>query len=352
MIEPTCIPTLERIESRLRSQPDQHLEFLAHRELIERILELAARKRVLILGHNYMAPLVYNLSGERERGDSLALSRRAAQSDAPIILFDGVLFMAETAKILNPEKKVLIADPTAGCSLTEPFTAEDIREYRGLYPGSPVVTYINSSAEIKAESDYICTSANAARVIQHAAAEHRVRRVIFFPDSLMGANLRQELARSGSEIELEYPGRRDRRFGRCEVHEQFTAQHLREIRLQHRLPRGGPDSAVMVHWECPPEVLAEADFHGSTSDMARAVREHPEWKRIYLATECEMAANLASEFPEVEFIRSCSFFCRHMRKITLEKIAASLEQEVFEVTVPEAVRKRARRAIDRMLAVP
>ncbi|MBN2371309.1 MAG: quinolinate synthase NadA [Vicinamibacteria bacterium] len=342
---------LDSIEERLRGQGDQHLDFLAHKEQITRILELVERKNVLVLGHNYMAPLVYSISGEKERGDSLALSRRAAETRKPIILFDGVRFMAETAKILSPEKKVLIADVEAGCSLADPFTADDIRAYRARYPGSPVVTYINSYADVKAESDYCCTSANAIAVVKHAARESGARRVIFFPDSLMARNIQNELRRDGYDLEVVYPGRDDDLFGRCEVHEKFTAEHIRDIRRQFDMPKGASNAAVLVHWECPPEVVAEADYCGSTSDMARYITRRPGLVRVYLATECEMAANLASEFPQVEFVRTCGFFCQHMRRITLDKILRSLEDEVHEVDVPEAIRVKARRAIDRMLGV-
>lgn len=340
---------LEQIERVLQAVPDQHLEFLAKREIIEKILRLRDEKNVLILGHNYMEPLVYQLSDKQARGDSLALARLAAQTDKRIILLDGVRFMAETAKILSPEKKVLIADLEAGCSLAEPFTAEDVQEYKTRYPSAPVVTYINSYANIKAESDYCCTSANALKVILHAARQHNSSQVIFFPDSLMGANLQKELEPRG--IELIYPGKYDAKFARCEVHEKFTRQHLIEIRQQYNIPKGATDAAILVHWECPPEVVKEADYCGSTSQMAQYIARHPELKRVYLATECEMAANLASEYPFIEFVRTCNIFCEHMRRITLEKILYSLENEVYEVSVDESVAQRARQAIERMLQI-
>lgn len=343
--------TLTTIETRLRSQPDQHLEFESQRERVRRILELRAEKNALILGHNYMHPLVFQISNEGERGDSLALSRYAARSEHPLIVFNGVRFMAETAKLLNPDKTVLIADLEAGCSLADGFSAEQARAYRRRYPGAPVVTYINSYAAVKAESDYCCTSANALTVIRAAAAEFGVDRVIFLPDTLMGQNLQVELRQQGSDLELIYPGREDAAQTRCEVHEQFTAELLRQVRGQYAMPRGDEQSAVLVHWECAPEVLAEADFYGSTSQMAHHIRKHPTLQRVYLATECEMAANLASEFPEIEFVRSCSFFCPHMRRITLERLCTSLEQEVHAVEVDEAVAQRARNAIERMLAL-
>lgn len=340
---------LEQIDSALRSAPDQHLDFLAKRDLIEKILRLRDEKNVLILGHNYMAPLVYQLSGVDERGDSLALSQRAANTDHPIILFDGVLFMAETAKILSPDKKVLIADQSAGCSLADPFRGDDVIKFKDRYPGSPVVTYINSYAEVKAETDYCCTSANAIKVIQHAAREFGTNQVIFFPDSLMGANIQNEVEHLG--LDIIYPGKYDDSYGRCEVHEKFTAAQMLAIREQYDMPKGSEETAILVHWECPPEVLAESDFYGSTSQMGKYIQEHPKLKRVYLATECEMAANLACEFPEVEFVRSCSVYCQHMQKITLENILYSLENEVYEVHVPEDIARRAKLSIDRMLEI-
>lgn len=340
---------IEKIDQALQNTPDQYLEFQVKRDLIERILQLKEEKNVMILGHNYMHPLVYQLSGVEERGDSLALSRRAAESDKPVILFDGVLFMAETAKILSPDKKVLIADKTAGCSLADPFTGDDVIAFKKRYPGVPVVTYINSYATVKAESDYCCTSANAVNVVLHASKTFGTDQVIFFPDSLMGANIQQEIKEHG--IDVIYPGKYDETFGRCEVHEQFKPQHIRDIREQYNIPKGADDAMVMVHWECSPEVIAESDYHGSTSQMAKHIKNHPELKRVFLGTECEMAANLASEFPEVEFVKSCQMYCEHMRKITLEKILHSLETEQYEVHVDPETAKRAKIAIDRMLEV-
>ena len=340
---------LEKIDQALQSSPDQHLEFQANKDLIEKIIRLKEAKNVLILGHNYMSPLVYQLSGEQERGDSLGLARRAAETDKPIILFDGVKFMAETAKILSPDKKVLIADLNAGCSLAEPFSAEIVHEYKRRYPGSPVVTYVNSYADIKAESDYCCTSANGAKVVLHAAREYKTNRVIFFPDSLMGANLQYDLESEG--LEIIYPGKEDDRFAACEVHEKFTLKMILDLREQYNMPKGGDESAVLVHWECPPEVLREADFYGSTTQMSNYIDDNPKLKRVYLATECEMAANLSVEYPEIEFVKSCSMFCKHMQMITLEKILYSLENEVYEVTVDPDIAKKALVSINRMLEV-
>jgi quinolinate synthase len=313
---------ITEIENALKPDGDQHLEFLAKRDIIAEILRIRDEKNVLILGHNYMAPLIYNLSPTFARGDSLALSRVAATTDHPVILFDGVRFMAETAKILNPKKRVLIADPEAGCSLADPFSPADVLAFKSKYPDAPVVTYINSYADIKAVSDFCCTSANVKKVVRHAARLFGSDRVIFFPDSLMGANVQNELRDTG--IEVVYPGKDpgDTVRGACEV-----------------------------HLECTEEVVAEADFAGSTSEMAAYLAHHPGLERVFLATECEMAANLALEYPNIFFVRSCSVFCKHMRRITLEKIHHSLLHEVHEITVDEAIAKQAKRAITRMLEI-
>lgn len=331
---------------------EHEIDVLAHEEKIRRILELKLQKNVLILGHNYMAPLIYNLSENDARGDSLALARYAAKTECPVILFDGVRFMAETAKILNPEKKVLIASKLAGCSLADPIRADQVRQLKAEFPGVPVVTYINSYADVKAESDFCCTSANAVQVIESAALRADSSQVIFLPDSLMGENLQNELENTGSEIKLLYPGKDNSlEEARCEVHEQFSVGELRLIREQHGIPKGHRRRAVLAHWECSPEVLEEADFHGSTSQMSRYIADNsPE--RVFLATECEMAANLAGEFPEVEFVRSCQMYCRHMRQLTLDGILSALETEdpvKHEITVEEDVRQAALVPLQRML---
>lgn len=342
---------LHVIENQLATQPYLLDEFEGQRELIQEILELQQQKQAILLGHNYMHPLVFHLSDVANRGDSLGLSQQAARCKEPVIVFNGVRFMAETAKILNREKLVLIPDFDAGCSLADNFLGDDVRAYRSRYPGLPVVTYINSYAEVKAESDYCCTSANAVQVIRAAASEFGVNRVIFLPDSLMGMNLQREFEALGEEITLIYPGRDDDRFTRCEVHEQFTAQQIRAIRIEYEMPRGSDETAVLVHWECSPEVLAEADFYGSTSQMAKFIAQRPHLKRVYLATECEMASNLAAEFPTVHFVRSCAFHCPHMKRITLQKLRDSLLHEQHAIEVDPEIAARARLAIDRMLSI-
>ncbi|MFQ5670038.1 MAG: quinolinate synthase [Acidobacteriota bacterium] len=328
---------------------DLAVEALAKKETIQEILRLAARKNVLILGHNYMNPLVFQLAGHRARGDSLALSLLAARAPQPVILFNGVYFMAETAKILSPEKTVLIADRQAGCSLADPFTRQDVVALKKRHPGVPVVTYINSYAEIKAESDICCTSANAIEVIISLQSS----RVIFLPDSLMGRNLQEELVRRRLGIELIYPGRGNSLpAGKCEVHDLIDVEEIRRIRSEYGIPRGHPRRAILVHWECKPEVVQEADFCGSTSQMSRFIRERqPE--RVFLGTECEMSANLESEYPDTEFIRLCNVFCRHMARVRLERILAALQSFAPEhrVEVHPALRDEARRPIQKMLGL-
>lgn len=330
------------------------IDVAAHKDKIRRILELRDKKGVLILGHNYMEPLIYHLSPEEARGDSLALSKYAAETDSPIILFDGVRFMAETAKILNPEKKVLIASKLAGCSLADPIRAEQVKTLKSEYPGRPVVTYINSYADVKAESDIICTSANALNVVRYIHEQTGSREIIFLPDSLMGKNLQFELDEAGDDIELIYPGYKNSLpEGKCEVHEKFTVDDLRDIREQYDIPKGHPRRAILAHWECPPEVIREADFHGSTSQMSRYIKDNkPE--RVYLATECEMAANLESEYPDTEFVKACRIFCQHMRQITIDGILSALETEdpeKHEITVEDEIRERALIPLNRMLEV-
>lgn len=330
---------------------DHYVEFKAQEDIITEILRLKEEKKVLILGHNYMAPLVYNLSGEGQRGDSLQLARYAAKSNHPIILFDGVRFMAETAKILNPGKKILLADLNAGCSLADPFRGEQVKAYKQKFPGAPIVLYINSYADAKAEADYCCTSSNGLKVIKHAAQEFNTNKVIFLPDSLMGKNIEEELKKEKSGIELIYPGKYDSQHGSCEVHEQITAEMIRMIRRQFNIRKEDSATGILVHWECRPEVLEEADFHGSTSAMIQYIKEHSELRKVYLGTECEMTANLQNEFPAIEFVRSCAIACQHMARITLPKILKTLQTEQPEVLVPEEIRLQALNSIQRMLAI-
>ena len=291
------------------------------------ILRLKRARDAVILAHNYQTPEIFHCVADIT-GDSLALAREAMTVDAKVIVLAGVHFMAETAKLLNPEKTVLIPDLRAGCSLAESITPEDVRLMRARYPDAPVVAYVNTSVAVKAESDICCTSANAKKVIESLG----VRRVIMLPDEYLAQNVAKQ-----TKVEVIAWA------GHCEVHQRFSGAEVRSLRESH------PGVIVLAHPECPPDVLAEADFAGSTADMAAYVgREHP--RRVVLMTECSMADNVAVAHPSVEFVRPCNL-CPHMKRITLPNIRAALEGMCHEVTIDPALAARARRAVERMLAV-
>jgi quinolinate synthase len=303
------------------------VEWPAFAEDIDAILALKEKRSAVILAHNYQTPEIFHCVADIV-GDSLALAREAAKTQADVIVLAGVHFMAETAKLLNPEKTVLIPDLRAGCSLAASITGEDVRLLRERYPGVPVVTYVNTSAEVKAQSDVCCTSGNARRIIEKLG----VPRVIMLPDEYLARNIAAE---TGVEI-ISWAGR-------CEVHERFTAQEIRELREQH------PGVLVIAHPECPPEVVAEADFTGSTAQMSDYVAERKP-PRVVLVTECSMSDNVAVLNPQTEFVRPCNL-CPHMKRITLPKIRASLETLTHEVTIDAEIAAPARAAVERMLAL-
>jgi quinolinate synthase len=294
---------------------------------IEAILELKRTRNAVILAHNYQTPEIFNCVADIV-GDSLALAREAERVDADVIVLAGVHFMAETAKLLNPAKTVLIPDLRAGCSLAESITAEDVRLMRARYPGVPVVTYVNTSAAVKAESDICCTSGNARKVIESLG----VPRVIMLPDEYLAQNVAAE---TGVEI-IAWAGH-------CEVHERFSAAEVRQLRAEN------PGVIVLAHPECPPEVVAEADFAGSTKDMSDYVTEQRP-ARVVLLTECSMSDNVALRNPGTAFVRPCNL-CPHMKRITLANIRVALEEMRHEVTISPDVAAGARRAVERMLAV-
>jgi quinolinate synthase len=302
-------------------------EWAIHEPLIARIEQLKRRRRAIVLAHNYQTPEIFHGVADLT-GDSLALARGAADTDAEVIVLAGVHFMAETAKLLNPDRTVLIPDLRAGCSLAASITADDVRLLRRRHPGVPVVTYVNTSAAVKAESDVCCTSANAVEVVESLGVD----RVIFLPDEFLGLHV-------ASQTPVKVIVWR----GHCEVHERFTADDVRRYREQL------PDLTVLAHPECPPEVLAEADFVGSTSGMIRHVDQRRP-ARVVMITECSMSDNVAVEFPEVEFLRPCNL-CPHMKRITLANIATALERLEHRVEVDAEVAARAREAVERMLAV-
>ena len=324
-----------------------------HATTVHRILELKQQHGVVVLGHNYMEPLVYGLSEKIEQGDSLGLSRSAAETEAEFIIFNGVRFMAETAKILSPEKRVLIADREAGCSLADNFGATEVRQIRAAHPGVPVMIYVNSYAEAKAECDVCCTSANAAHIAMALPGDE----LIFVPDLFFAQNLEEELKGRKRVI---YPGQGNGGHGAvCEVHEQFTLDDIRAVRNGFDIPPGHPTRRLYVHWECRPEVLREADFYGSTTQISNDIAQHVaagSLERAFIASECELTSNLMEEFPTVQFWTACSVRCSHMARITLEKILPMLEAidagddlQQWEVDLPPKVIEAAAAPIQRMM---
>jgi quinolinate synthase len=315
-------PLYERVKSVIPS-----IEWPAFAADIDAILALKRAHDAVILAHNYQTPEIFHCVADIV-GDSLALAREAMRTDAAVIVLAGVHFMAETAKLLNPAKRVLIPDLRAGCSLAESISAADVRLLRQRYPGVPVVTYVNTSAAVKAESDICCTSGNARKIVESLGAP----KVIMLPDEYLAQNVARETA-----VEIVTWA------GHCEVHERFTAHDIHQLRAGH------PGIVVLAHPECPPEVVAEADFAGSTAAMIDYVgREQP--TRVVLMTECSMSDNVAVQHPGIEFIRPCNL-CPHMKRITLPKIRRSLETMTHEVTIDLAVAAPARRAVERMLEV-
>ncbi|HJW40128.1 MAG TPA: quinolinate synthase NadA [Rhizomicrobium sp.] len=307
------------------------IEWPVFAPVIAEINRLKRERNAVILGHNYMTPEIFHCVSDFV-GDSLALAREAARTDAKVIVQAGVHFMAETSKILCPDKTVLIPDPRAGCSLAASITGADVRLLKQKYPGLPVVTYVNTSADVKAESDVCCTSSNAVAVVEEIAREFGTDTVIMIPDKYLAQNVANLTGVKVITWE-----------GACEVHERFTAAEIRDYRKAH------PGIVVLAHPECPPEVVAEADFAGSTSGLIDYVGKHRP-KSVVMVTECSMSDNVAAEYPDVEFVRPCNL-CPHMKRITLDKILHSLQTITVEVTVDPEIARRAKRAIGRMLAV-
>jgi quinolinate synthase len=293
---------------------------------IEAIIELKRRRNAVILAHNYQTPEIFHCAADLV-GDSLALARMAMKIEADVIVLAGVHFMAETAKLLNPDKTVLLPDRGAGCSLADSITPDDVRLLRQSHPGVPIITYVNTSAAVKAESDICCTSGNATAVVESLGA----RRVIMLPDEYLARN-------TAATTDVEIIAWK----GHCEVHERFTAADVQDLRDNH------PGVVVLAHPECPPEVVAQADFAGSTAAMSDYVSARKP-SRVVLLTECSMSDNVAVQNPNVEFIRPCNL-CPHKR-ITLANIRRALETNTHIVNVDPAIVAPARRAVERMLAV-
>jgi quinolinate synthase len=301
------------------------VEWPIHAPYVQAINRLKSERNAVVLAHNYQTPEIFHCVADIT-GDSLALARRAAESEADVIVLAGVHFMAETAKLLNPDKIVLMPDMRAGCSLADSITAADIRELRARHPGVPVVTYVNTSAEVKAESDICCTSGNAVEIVESLGTPE----VIFLPDEYLANYVAQQ-----TDVKI------ITWHGHCEVHERFTAEELEDYRRSY----GG--LTIIAHPECPPDVLGAADFVGSTAQMQRYVeKERPQ--RVLMVTECSMSDNIAADVTDVEFIRPCNL-CPHMKRITLANIHSSLESLQPRVEIDPAIAEKARLAVERML---
>jgi quinolinate synthase len=330
IFKPEYTPEVQRITEpvyeRLRDIiPD--IEWAVHAPYIAAINKLKVEMNAVLLVHNYQTPEIFHGVADFV-GDSLALARKATEVDAEVIVQCGVHFMAETTKILNPDKTVLIPDLQAGCSLAASITAEDVRGMRDRNPGIPVVSYVNTTAEVKAETDICCTSANAVEVVESLGTD----KVIFTPDGYLA-----RYVAANTDVNLIYWE------GACEVHERFTGEELRDYRKNY------PGIHVIAHPECPPDVLEEADFVGSTSGMIKHVGEvRP--RQIIMITECSMSDNVAVEYPDVEFIRPCNL-CPYMKTITLPKILDALRNKAYRVEIDPEIAARARGSVERMLEI-
>ena len=301
------------------------IEWAFHAPLIHKINMLKKEKNAVVLAHNYQTPEIFHGIADIA-ADSLALAVEAEKTNADIIVLCGVHFMAETAKLMNPNKKVLLPDMGAGCSLASSITGKDVKMLKEKYPSVPVVTYVNTSAEVKAETDICCTSSNAVEIIESLGVD----RVIFLPDEYLAKNVAEQ-----TKVKI------ISWHGTCMVHEQFTAKEIRQYR------KDNPGITILAHPECPPEVIAEVDFTGSTSKMSNYVKEKQPSK-VLMVTECSMSDNVSVENPDVEFVRPCNL-CPHMKRITLPGILQSLMMNTYEVKISNDVMKRARRPIERMV---
>lgn len=319
-IQSRTAPLYERVKKVI-----PEIEWAVHAPKIDAINRLKVERNAVILGHNYMTPEIYHCVADIV-GDSLALARHAVDTDADVIVMAGVHFMAETAKLINPHKTVLIPDTRAGCSLAASITGADVRLMKEKYPGVPVVTYVNTSADVKAESDICCTSGNAVQIIESLGVD----KVIMLPDEYLALNVARE-----TNVEIVTWK------GRCEVHEKFTPQDIREFRENY------PGVVVLAHPECPPDVIDEADYSGSTAGMADYVGENNPG-RVVLVTECSMSDNVSAQYPDIEFVKPCNL-CPHMKRIDLDNILSALQNMEHEVTIDPAIADNARRSVDRML---
>jgi len=303
------------------------IEWKIHAPLIHKINKLKKEKNAVILAHNYQTPEIYHGIADFA-ADSLALAIEASKTKADIIIMCGVHFMAETAKLMNPNKKVLLPDMEAGCSLSSSITGEDVRLLKKKYPGVPVVSYVNTSADVKAETDVCCTSANAVKVVESLKS----KKVIFLPDDYLA-----KYVASNTDVKI------ISWKGTCIVHEQFTAKEINEIKNQN------PGIVVIAHPECPPDVIKASNFTGSTTGMSKYVKNNQP-KKVMMVTECSMSDNVQVENPNVEFIKPCNL-CPYMKKITLPKILDCLEKENNEIIIPNNLMDKARQSVERMTSI-
>ena len=324
--QPKISENLDEIYKKI-SKAIPQIEWNFHAPLIQKINKLKKEKNAVILAHNYQTPEIYHGVADIA-ADSLALAQEAAKTEADIIVLCGVHFMAETAKLMSPEKKVLIPDMKAGCSLSSSITGEDVRNLKRKYPGVPVVSYVNTSADVKSETDVCCTSANAVKIVKSLG----VKRVIFLPDDFLAKYV-------ASQTDVEIISWK----GTCEVHEQFNDQEINEIR------RSNPGIKIIAHPECPPDVISASDFAGSTSGMIKYVKDNQP-KKVMMVTECSMSDNVQIDNPNVEFIRPCNL-CPHMKKITLPKVLNCLENETNEILMEDEVIEKARKSVERMTEI-
>ncbi len=303
------------------------IEWSLHAPYIYEINKIKKEKNAVILAHNYQTPEIYHGISDFS-ADSLALAIEAAKTKADIIVMCGVHFMAETAKLMSPEKKVLLPDMDAGCSLSSSINGEDVRNLKKMYPGVPVVSYVNTSADVKAETDVCCTSANALKIVKSLG----VKKVIFLPDDFLAKYV-------ASQTDIEIISWK----GTCEVHEQFTDEEINEIRINN------PGIKIIAHPECPPDVIKASDFAGSTSGMIKYVKDNQP-KKVMMVTECSMSDNVRIDNPNVEFIRPCNL-CPHMKKITLPKILSCLKNETNEIIMEQNIIEKARKSVERMAEI-
>jgi quinolinate synthase len=343
---PTSVDAMFLRLQRMLGDISPDFELRRKAELAVEINRLKAEKNALILGHNYMEPALYHSIPDFV-GDSLELCRKAAAADGDIIVFCGVEFMAETAKILNPARTVLIPSEKAGCSLAGSITAADVRALKERFPGVPVVTYVNTYADVKAESDICCTSGNAVAVVESLGAET----VIFLPDEYLASNVARETGKhiifpsinpsfATSELDYQMIGW----HGKCEVHEKYTVDDIRTVREQY------PDVLILAHPECSPEVVQASDYSASTSAMIRYIQQ-TKAPHYLLLTECSMGDNVAAANPDKDMLRLCMVRCPHMNQITLEDTLKSLQLNRYVIDIPEEIRIRAARAVERMIAI-